>query len=176
MVQHQRHDQKIAVFQQVGCSDHLGRRGWAEGMDQIAQRHGVDEMHPFGAFHRAFGAIRVPLLHIDRGHMVAIAVHRHHFGPHLDLATLVGHDIAHPFPHHAGTKAGIFEFLNQAGGVVRPGNGVPHRLDQRQVLDALRRPVGADFLGRDTPDLFGVAAEEMHVEPPAKAVDHPFFK
>ena len=46
--------------------------------------------------------------------------------------------------------------------------GVPHRLEQREVLDPLGGPVGLDVGGRHAPDLLGVGLEEDPVEAPTE--------
>src|SRR5207302_3783797 len=47
---------------------------------------------------------------------------------------------------------------------------------QRQVLDALRRPVGPDLVARNSPDLFRVGLEEVPEEPTAEAIRDPLVE
>ena len=79
-------------------------------------------------------------------------------------------------PHHPGAVLRVVELLDEAGDVllVAPGeNGVHHRLHQRQVLDALRRPVRLNLRRRHPPHLLGVRLEEDAVQAPAEARRRP---
>ena len=51
-----------------------------------------------------------------------------------------------------------------------------HGLGNREALDALAAPVGADLAAGHAPHLLGVVAEERTVQFHAKAVDHEVFK
>jgi hypothetical protein len=75
-------------------------------------------------------------------------------------------------PHQAGPELRVLELLDEAGDLLLVALGqqrVRDRREQRQVLDALRRPVGLDLGGVDAPDLLGVGLEEDAVQPPAEA-------
>ena len=51
-----------------------------------------------------------------------------------------------------------------------------HRLRNREALDALTAPVGADLAAGHAPHLLGVVAEERTIQFHAKAVDHEVFE
>ena len=121
MIQHQGHDQEVAIFQTVCGLKHLwwGRR--VKRMDQFTYGHRVDEMLGLDIFSRLAGAIFfIPRPHVNRGHAIAIAVHLHDFRAHLDSAALFFDQLLGLFPHHPRAKARILKFLDQAGGVIRP--------------------------------------------------------
>src|SRR5208283_5973708 len=56
-------------------------------------------------------------------------------------------------------------------GLPAGGQGMAHRLHQRQALDALRAPLGADLMAGHAPDFLGIRLEEGPVELRTKAVD-----
>ena len=95
---------------------------------------------------------------------------------HADFAARLGDPVAEGFPHHSGAEPRIIEFVDQAGGVVRTGNRVPDSLAQRQILDPLGCPVGADLIARDAPDLLRVRLEEVPEEATAEAVGDPLVE
>ena len=86
--------------------------------------------------------------------------------------------IRHRLPHLAGPEARVVELLDQALHPVAAiaEEGRAHRARERQPLDPLRRPLGADLAGRHTPDLLGVGAEEELEQAPAEAVRDPLLE
>ena len=90
-----------------------------------------------------------------------------------ELLDVVGHRL----PHLAGAVAGVVELRDQARDLVvlvAEERG-PGGAEEREVLDPLRGPVGADLGRRDAPDLLGVGLEELVEEPAAEAVGHPLL-
>ena len=69
------------------------------------------------------------------------------------------------FPHLAGSETWIVELLDERGDVVpfeaEDGHDCP---PQREVLDALGSPEGANLRPRDPPDLLRVGTEERVVK------------
>src|SRR5262249_8544124 len=61
-------------------------------------------------------------------------------------------------------------------GMAAVQEGVAQGFAQRQVLDALCRPVHGDLGARNAPDLLGVGLEEDLVQPVPKAVRHPLLE
>ena len=116
------------------------------------------------------------VLDLDCADGVVVAVDLPDALLHAHLAALFGDAVAEGFPHHARAQPRIVEFLDQAGGVVGSGNGIPHRFAQRQIFDPLRRPVGADLVARNAPDLLGIGFEEVPEEPSAETVGYPLVE
>ena len=96
--------------------------------------------------------------------------------PHLAAAgdDLVGHRL----PHLARAEARVVELGDQRLDLVAAvaeegglGGG-----EEREALDPLRGPLGAQLGRRDAPDLLGVGLEEVVVEPLAEAVGHPLLE
>jgi hypothetical protein len=173
-VEDQGNDQEVTVAQLGGGRDDLGRRGRVESLDHVAQRHGADEvlrLDPLAA--DAVGSLDARL---DGADAAPLALNTLDPGAHAHLPALVADAVAHLFPEHAGTEPGILELLDEADRVVGTGERVPDRLHQRKVLDPLRRPIRLDLVGRDPPDLVGVAAEEVEVEAASEAVDDPILE
>ena len=53
---------------------------------------------------------------------------------------------------------------------------VRDRAGEREALDALRAPLGADLVAGHAPHLFGVGLEERQVQLAAEAVDEEVFE
>src|SRR3990172_4151113 len=82
-------------------------------------------------------------------------------------------------PHHPRPEAWIMELLDERLDnflPVRPEEGVLDRHGEREALDALRRPLGADLRARNTTDLLSVGLEEDGVQSAPEAVGDPFLK
>ncbi len=86
---------------------------------------------------------------------------------------LFGRDL----PHHPRPELRVVELLDQTGdhlrlvavGVAALGlDGFPYRAEQREVLDALRAPVGGELRRGDSPYLLVVGLEEVLVQAPAE--------
>ena len=115
-------------------------------------------------------------------------------GPHRGRATVGVLDPGHPVPHAGprrrprragpGQRSHIipgpnFGYWNSSISEVTSvlprlgSSALTTALPQRQVLDALRGPVGRHLVGRHAPDLLGVGLEEDAVEAPAEAGRRP---
>ena len=75
-----------------------------------------------------------------------------------------------------GPRRGYWNSSISAGRVIRAGQRVPDRLEERQVLDPLSGPVRPDLGAGNAPDLLRVGLEEVAEQAVAEAVDHPMFK
>ena len=96
--------------------------------------------------------------------------------PHL--AALLLDRAAHRLPHLAGAEARVVELRDEALDLVvlvAEERGLRGG-EERQPLDALRRPLGADLGRRDAPDLLGVRLEEELEQPAAEAVRDPVLE
>ena len=82
-------------------------------------------------------------------------------------------------PHHPRPELGVLELFDQGGDVllVAPRHeGVDNGGEQRQVLYALRGPVGLHLRAGMAPHLLGVGLEEVAVEAPPEAGRDPPFE
>ncbi len=86
--------------------------------------------------------------------------------------------VGHLLPHLAGAVAGVVELGDQRLDLVAPvaEEGRLRRREERQALDPLGRPLGADLGGRDAPDLLGVGLEEEVEQALAEAVGDPLLE
>src|SRR5215472_8130558 len=85
-------------------------------------------------------------------------------------------DVASLLPHHAGPALGIVELLDQACDVLlitTREDRVGRRLQKRQILYSLSRPVRLDLCRRHSPDFLCVRLEEDAVKPPTEASGYP---
>ena len=149
------------------------RGGPALGVAHPLAADGAPRAH---ARNRARARARGRALHLERHDARALAHQAHRARLEAHLAALRLHRLGHALPHLPRPQPRVVELLDQGRGVVGARDRVPHRLRERQVLDALRRPVGLDLARRDAPHLLRVGAEEVHVEPPPEAVDHPLLE
>src|SRR4029079_12053259 len=80
----------------------------------------------------------------------------------------------HPLPHLARAVARVVELGDETLDLVAAvaEERRPRGREERQPLDALRRPLGADLRRGNAPDLFVVALEEQLEEAAAEAVRH----
>ncbi len=160
-----------AVAQRLGCVPHVVGNRRVHRLEQRTDRH---RRHDVGAL--------VPV-----GHPVAVRRHRDRSPVgvldfrdgrlELDLRAALGDELGGLLPHLAGSVLGIVELLDEAGDLLAlaaarlhplRGERVDHRAPDRQVLDALRAPVGLDLGARHAPDLLALRLEEVLVEPPAE--------
>ena len=90
-----------------------------------------------------------------------------------ELLDVVGHRL----PHLAGAVARVVELRDQARDLVVPvaEERGPGGAEERQVLDPLGGPVGADLGRGHAPDLLGVRLEELVEEAAAEAVRDPLL-
>ncbi|GGL85472.1 hypothetical protein GCM10011594_01420 [Nakamurella endophytica] len=178
---HQGDGEDVAVVQRGRGIEHPLRRRRRHAGDQIAERHGghhVGDRDPLApATTRTAGTTRTNgTAGADRDGAARPAVDADHRRVHPDLDTRVLDLLPHPVPHHPGTEFGVVELVDQRGDrgpVALQAERVPHRREQRQVLDPLRRPVGLDLPGVDAPHLLGVGLEERAVQPPPETRGDP---
>ncbi len=167
---HQGDGQEVTVVEVIGGAGDLGGHGRVHGPHQGADGHGGDQVR-----HGVLGLAPVAAgHHRHRGAVAVTDLGDPDLHDHLGPARL--HLLLSPLPHHPGAVLGVLELLDEGGdlGLVALGeHGVDHGVQQRQVLDPLRRPVGGDLGGRDAPDLLGVGLEEDAVEPAPEAGRHP---
>jgi hypothetical protein len=80
-------------------------------------------------------------------------------------------------PHHPRPLPRVLELLDERldGGLGLEEHAQERGL-QRQVLDALRGPLGLQLRAGDAPDLLGVGLEEGQEEAPPEAVGHPLLE
>src|SRR3954452_5816723 len=79
---------------------------------------------------------------------------------HSDISTEAHHTVSELLPHHARAQPRILEAIDQARRIVRSSNRFPHCFKQRQILYALRGPIGPNLCTRDAPDFLRVALEK----------------
>ena len=95
-----------------------------------------------------------------------------------DLAAVGDDLVGHRLPHLPRAEARVVELVDQRLDLVALvaeerglGGG-----EERQALDPLRGPLGADLGGGHAPHLLGVGHEEVLVEPLAEAVGDPLLE
>src|SRR5262249_50857768 len=97
------------------------------------------------------------------------------------LVAAAGENVAAAFPHHPRPKPRIMELVYQRCdnlavlGFACAEQRASNRLAQREVLDALRGPVGGNLVTGNAPDFFRVGFEENPIETVAESVRHPLF-
>ncbi len=166
-VDDQRDRQEVAVAQALGRGLDRAGRGGAGEADRRAQRQRRDDLarlDPLAAgLERGDAAVADLELGDGRVH------------PHL---AAVGDDlVGHRLPHLPRAEARVVELVDQRLDVVLVAEerGLGGR-EERQALDALGGPLGADLVGRHAPHLLGVGHEEVLVEPLAEAVGDPLLE
>ncbi|MEJ7714610.1 MAG: hypothetical protein WKF40_02430 [Thermoleophilaceae bacterium] len=97
---------------------------------------------------------------------------------HQDLTAEARDVLGHRLPHLAGAVAGVVELADQRLDLVAlvAEEGGLGRREERQALDPLGGPVGADLGHRHAPHLLGVGAEEVVEQALAEAVGHPLLE
>ena len=164
-VQHHGHGEEVAVAHPLRRGDHLGPRVRARHADRVSQRqrrdHGRRLEHLVAHVH-AHAAV---VLEVELGDLV---VQEHLAAELLDV-------VGHRLPHLAGAVAGVVELRDQARDLVVlvPEERGPGGAEEREVLDPLGGPVGADLGRGHAPDLLRVGLEELVEEPAAEAVRRP---
>ena len=115
---------------------------------------------------------------LDLGDVRAVDDDARHGRLGEDLAAELADLAAHRVPHLAGAVAGVVELVDQRLDLValvaqerRLGGA-----EERQALDALGGPLGADLRRRDAPDLLVVGLEEERVQAPAEALGDPLLE
>ncbi len=164
-VDHEQHRQEFAVAQAAGRVAHLHRRLGLGDPDGGAQRQRGDHVRGVQrlAAGHDLGDAPVGDLELGDGRVE----------PHL--AALLADVGGHLLPHLPGPEPGVVELRDQRLDLVALvaeerglGGG-----EERQALDPLGGPLGADLVRRDAPQLLGVGLEEVLVEPLAEAVGDP---
>jgi len=167
-VDHEGDREEVAVAQALRGLDDLLRRGLAGHADDVAQRQRADDV-----------ARRVLLAaRDDRGDAVALDDEPLDGGLHEDLAATLVDAVGHLLPHLAGAEAGIIELLDERLDLlvlVAEERGLRGG-HERQVLDPLRRPFGAQLGAGHAPHLLGVGLEEQLVQALAEAVGDPLLQ
>ena len=181
-VDDQRHGDEIAIAQLVGgCR---ARRFRGERMYEFADRRRRNdvtrrERHRLARFFTRRDRPQ-PLL-------VVVAECRE-TRSHVDFATLRTRFARRGVPHHARTLARVLEALDQrlddfavvgrraiveALRLHRVAQRVRHGRPEVEALDALRRPVGRNFIAAHPPHFLGVGLEENCEQPLAELVGDP---
>ena len=91
-----------------------------------------------------FRAVTGLILRCHRDCLAVFMADADHPIVHDDLAAKLLDQVATAFPHHAGSKFGILEFLDQRRDVllvVLRQERVHHGVGEREILDALRREI-----------------------------------
>src|ERR1017187_248563 len=103
---------------------------------------------------------------------------------HVNFSAALADQPSHMFPKLTGTELGIKKLLDERSlclllsqvarlfaseGLLEE---VQHYAFERQALDALGAPLGADLIARHAPDLFGIRLEEDQIQLLAKPVDN----
>src|ERR1700733_229086 len=172
VVENQCDDQKVAVFELPRCvHDLLGRRR-IDASNEIGKCHARDKF--IGSYSK-WSCRSIAAADHYRLDMVASANDSLDAAIQPDFAAALMNQIAPLLPHHSGPEAGIIKFLDQTGGVICSRDCVPDRFSQRQILDALCRPIRRDLRAWNAPDLFRVGPEEIMIEPSAKTIYDPLF-
>jgi len=168
-VEHEGDGEEVAVAQPAPGLAHLGRRERASEVHGRAQRQRRD--HLAGHDRLAAG--------LDLHH-AAVVVEREpldgSLGAYLaaQAADLGGHRV----PHLARPVARVVELGDQALHLVAAvaEEGCLRGAEERQALDSLRCPLGAQLGTRHAPHLLRVGLEEELVEALAEAIGHPFLE
>src|SRR5262249_16853088 len=81
-------------------------------------------------------------------------------------------------PHLTGTVLRIPELVNESFGVAIAArkNRTTNRSQQRESLDALRRPLSTNGGARHAPHFLGVCFEKNLVKPPPKPIRNPILQ
>ena len=166
-LEHHRHDDEIAVAQPRRRRTHLGRRVRGQCLNNLGQRNSGQKCLARKLVPPS------PLPHADTLNAPAVVVYVHHPGVGgnraraLDLIAQALGDAADPEPrvqkpiHERRQRGAALQKRAADGGA------------QRQALDALRHPLGADVAAADAPDLFAVVAEIKLEQRPARTGPRP---
>ena len=161
--------EEVAVPERLGRRDDLRRSGRIHGADQVANRHGREEVRTEIACHPPLG------IRGDEGRDGrTVVLDPHHLAVKVHRPSLRTDPVAHRFPHLAGTEPRILKLVDQgldhlALARLEPAQQAVHdRRDQVQALDPLGRPVGRDLAGGHAPELLGVRLEEDLEELPGR--------
>ena len=108
-----------------------------------------------------------------------VPMDRLHLAVEKDPAASLDDLVRGRFPHLPGPEPGIEKIADEGLGRGRrlfALEGVDDRLAQGKALDALRGPVGADFVAGDAPDFFGVGFEKNLEKALAETIGDPLGK
>ncbi len=147
---HERDGQEVAVAEVVGRGQHLGGNRRVHRLQQLGDRHRGDDV----VARELLG--RRPSTANARPSSWRTVRHR---GLHVDRGALVLHDLGAALPHHPGAVLGVLELLDEAGDLLLVPVGqerVDHRLEQREVLDALGAPSRPGISSPGMPHTFSV--------------------
>src|SRR5437764_12854346 len=105
-------------------------------------------------------------------HFAVLVAYSHDRMLHQDRITTRIELLRERFPHLAWPALRVLESINQGfyvAGLARK-NGVTNCGQQRETLDALRRPFGAYCGARHSPDFFRVRLKENLIKAATKAI------
>src|SRR5690606_12985431 len=97
-------------------------------------------------------------------------------GTEAKLSATRDHCLRALLPQLPGTQGWILECADQRLHVSTAEQGVPYGGEERELANALCRPIGPYLRARNSPDLFRVGLEERAVQPLAEAVDDPVLQ
>src|SRR5581483_9901894 len=148
---------------------HLARRMRVRHLDDLAQRQRRDDV---------VGQLVQLAARLDLDDAAADELDPldRRLEPHLPA--LIDDRVGHPLPHLAGAVARIVELRDQALDLVPlvAEDRRPRGREEREPLDALRGPLGANLRGRRAPHLLVVRLEEQLEQATAEAVRHPVLE
>ena len=164
----ERNREEVAVREPAGRGERLRRRRRPHDLGQGAEREGGDRVGARDRLAAGLDRRDPPVLDVDPLDRRA--------GD--DLAPEVLDPLGHGFPHLARAVARVVELADEAlhAAVASAEERVPRGRAEREALDPLGGPFGADLRAGNAPDLLRVRSEEEVVEPPAEAVGHPFLQ
>ena len=125
-----------------------------------------------------------PVHHFRRKNAFPRGVKADDIPTHFHHAAVPLHVLRHVFPKLAGTEFRIHELLDQRsfGALLSNVTGglflqkVQNRLRDGKAFDALRAPLGADFVAGYAPHLFRVRLKESEVKFAPETVDQELFQ
>ena len=166
-VQHHGNGEEVPVAQAAGGGHDLGR-GCGSAMPTVF-RSGSDEITA-EARNQAVAHVHTGAAVTGELELRGAVVQQHLAAELLDVH-------GHLLPHLARAVAGVVELRDQAGDLVAAvaEESAPGGPEEREVLDALRGPVGTDLGRGHAPDLLGVRLEELVEQIAAEAVRDPLL-
>src|SRR5215472_13422604 len=175
MVDDQRDRDEVAILETVRRAYHLRRCRRIERSDELAHRHGRNEL---AALISAAGS--VCRSGSDSARAARPALNPDDRFAHVERRTATPNRPGQLLPHLARPMHRVAEAVDQSLDDLAVATAKSKRtLDQRahrEILDTLRRPVGADLIARNAPNVLGVALEESLVEAAAEGVDNPVLE
>src|SRR6266851_1969419 len=172
-LEHELNPDMVAVPKALGRSQDFGRRRRIELGHELAERRAGHEVI---ARNRLGRAILATVL--DRDYTKAVMPDFGNVCLLEDLAAAVRDDAFHLFVELSRTETRIHELVDQR--LDRLFVRLEHRVNdgcrEGQALDALPRPIGANALARNPPNLLRIGLEEGVEKAPPEAIDDPIFE